>query len=70
MVKPQGYCKGCKDRTAEDPESGTRDCHRDCKRYKQFKRELAEWYTYIHTRRNTEFIADHRPWLKGVNKND
>ena len=70
MKKPRGYCKGCKDRIAENPEKGTRDCHRDCIKYKQFRRELVEYYKHIEAERAIDYIAEHRPWFKGVNKND
>lgn len=70
MRKPSGYCKGCKDRTAEDPDKGTRDCHRDCEKYKQFRRELAEYYRQINIERSLDYVTEHRPWFKGVKKND
>ena len=72
MLKPQGYCKGCRDRTAEDPDTGARDCHRTCEKYKQFKRELAAWYADYYKQRKLDHVATDRPWLvknKGV-KND
>ena len=72
MLKPQGYCKGCKDRRAEDPETGQRDCHRDCEKYKRFKKELAAWYQYYYSQRATAHLTDRRPWLgyKRGNKHD
>lgn len=73
MKKPRGYCKGCRDRRAEDPEHNIRDCHIDCKKYKQFKKELAEWYAFYNKARATAIISDRRPWLartKGVKDDD
>lgn len=38
MSKPPTCpCKGCKDRTAENPEQGTEDCHKDCQKYAEWK---------------------------------
>ena len=71
MLKPQGYCKGCKDRVAEDPDTGARDCHITCEKYKRFKKELAEWYSDYHKKRVLDHVATDRPWInkgKGVIK--
>lgn len=74
MTKPEGYCKGCRDRTAEDPESGTRDCHIDCEKYKQYKRELAEWSAKYYREKDAAELSQRRPWLgkyvKGIKHND
>lgn len=70
LVKPRGYCKGCKDRTGENPETGARDCHITCEKYKQFKRELAEYYIELHKKRALNYVADTRPWLNKGGKNE
>ena len=64
MKRPQGYCKGCPDRVAEDPETGARDCHITCERYKRFKAELAEWHREYYERKRAEALKNKRPWLK------
>ena len=64
MTKPQGYCKGCKDRTAEDPEKGTRDCHRTCEKYRLFKKELADWHREYYKEKKAADLSLERPWLK------
>ena len=64
MKRPQGYCKDCPDRVAEDPETGARDCHITCEKYKRFKKELGEWYHEYYKTKRDEALADKRPWLK------
>lgn len=71
MQKPEGYCKGCEDRIAEDPETGARDCHITCERYKRFKAELAEWHNEYYKKKREHDLGA-RPWIhrRGVKHND
>ena len=65
MRKPQGPCYECKDRRAENPETGQKDCHYDCERYKAFKAEMDKYHNELRTKVRDEFTAEFRPWLKG-----
>lgn len=70
MLKPTGYCKGCKDRIAEDPETGARDCHITCERYKEFKKELAEWYRECRKEKQVADLTQYRPWVAWTKDDD
>lgn len=62
MGEPQGPCKGCGKRTAEDPESGTRDCHISCEEYAEYRKRLAEYKIKISRARAWNAIMN-RPWM-------
>lgn len=62
MRKPEGYCKDCPDRVAEDPETGARDCHITCEKYKRFKQELADWYRDYNNEKKAAELSNGRPW--------
>ena len=63
MKKPNGPCEGCKDRVAENPEEGTRDCHRTCEKYKAYKEQVEAYHTYLKNEKGNEIVANNRPWL-------
>ena len=65
--EPQGPCKDCEDRTAENPELGTHDCHGTCEKYKEYRQELAEYKTKMSRARAWENIL-RRPWMKENSK--
>lgn len=68
MRKPQGPCQGCEDRTAEDPDKGTKDCHAKCEKYEAFREELREYQRKVYQERRAAIIAMHRPWMKQSSK--
>lgn len=43
MKEPKAPCLNCPDRTAENPELGTHDCHSECPKYLKFKEEHLVW---------------------------
>ena len=63
MRKPQGPCQNCSDRTVEDPEQGTKDCHATCDRYRDFRSQLDEWKKQIERRIGDDMVARNRPWM-------
>ena len=63
MREPIAPCKGCTDRVVEDPENGTRDCHRDCEKYKDYLERRRKWNRGVYKARVTDLIAGDRPWL-------
>ena len=63
MKMPQGPCLHCRERTKEDPDKGTRDCHDRCERYQKYKTDLREFKTEVSRQKGAEKIATERPWL-------
>ena len=63
MREPVAPCKGCENRTAEDPESGVRDCHQRCEKYMRFKEERAAWKDKLNKMMAEDAVAGRRPWI-------
>lgn len=63
-MREYGPCKDCKDRTAENPELGTKDCHSGCDRYREWKQQHTEKKKKIRRARMLESMATTRPWMK------
>lgn len=62
MKRPHGPCYGCEDRTAEDPETRQRDCHRFCEKYAAFKEEMARYKQELRDTVRFDYAAKYRPW--------
>lgn len=63
MIKPQAPCLDCKDRTVEDEEKGTKDCHPFCPEYCKYTFENEEYQKKIRARKKqeslrSEYVAD------------
>lgn len=41
----------CKERTAENPDLGTHDCHMSCPKYKEYKKDHFAWAKAIFDKR-------------------
>ena len=63
MRKPQGPCQGCADRRTGDPETGEKNCHADCRKYKAFKEQLQTYKQLTQREKMTSMITKKRPWL-------
>ena len=63
MSMPEGPCLGCKDRIPENPEKGTVDCHKNCKMYNDYRKDL-ETYKRSKLEAEHERKLGDRPWMK------
>lgn len=61
-------CKECKDRTAEDPERGTKDCHSGCEKYREFQKELKKEKYEKYIAKAQDYMANTRPWMEQDSK--
>ena len=73
MREPQGPCRGCDHRVAENPEKGLKDCHGTCTKYQEYRKKIEEYHEYLKIEKGNEMVAKNRPWLhhrKAVKRND
>ncbi len=70
MKEPKSPCFNCEDRTAENPELGTKDCHSRCERYKKYKEDHREWSKIVFSQKMDEVqqVALKRQRFKEWNK--
>ena len=54
MIEPKPPCRDCKNRTAENPELGTKDCHKSCALYQKYKEDHLEWSQIVFSQRMDE----------------
>ena len=67
MKMPIGPCLDCKDRTAENPEKGTEDCHRKCEVYARYREELDMYKRELNRKRYESHLGE-RPWMTRLYK--
>lgn len=58
MKEPKSPCLGCKNRTAENPDIGTHDCHSRCELYQDYKKQHRDWSYIVYKERNKENVAN------------
>ena len=63
MKRPQAPCLRCEDRTIEDPETGARDCHDRCAKFRKYKQDLSEYKEKLRAEIGADRTAACRPWL-------
>lgn len=62
MRKPQGPCQGCRDRRIEDPETGQKNCHTYCEKYKAYKEAVEIFHKEMHDKIRKDMALKYRPW--------
>nr|MBQ4455655.1 hypothetical protein [Clostridia bacterium] len=65
MRRPESPCRGCENRTPEDPENNTHDCHPQCAAYRKYVYDNTRYKKWLTEKKSSkalvsEYISDHR----------